>query len=110
MAFFLDCCRGATFSHVRGGADFVAGRTLWFVRRRSPQDALWDAVARHRRRPGLPQLQLRSRLYLPVSARVQMPRPAISSFQRPAGPCSLAESFRFGPCSWPSVCSSAPPR
>jgi hypothetical protein len=36
------------------------------------KDALWDAVARHRRRPGLPPLQLRSRLYLPVSACVQM--------------------------------------
>ena len=38
-------CRGATFSHVRGGADAVAGRSLRSVRRRSAQDALRDAAA-----------------------------------------------------------------
>jgi hypothetical protein len=44
MAIFLDCSRGATFSYVRGSADPVARRSLRFVGRRSPQDALlrWE--------------------------------------------------------------------
>jgi hypothetical protein len=47
MAIFLDGCRGATFSYVHGSADPVAGRSLRFVRRRSPQDALRDAMGRY---------------------------------------------------------------
>src|SRR5208283_2142931 len=54
----------------------AAARTLSLVDlcdlSRSAHDALRDAVARHRRRPGLPQVQLRGRLYLPVSPGVQM--------------------------------------
>src|SRR5271165_5431411 len=72
MALFLDRCRGATLPHVRGGADPVAGRPVRSVRRRGAQDALRDAVARYRRRPDLPQVQLRRRLYLSVSPGVQM--------------------------------------
>src|SRR5271166_5044347 len=72
MALSLDRCRGATLPHVRGGADPVADRPVRSVRRRSAQDALRDAVARHRWCPDLPQLQLRGRLYLSVSAGVQM--------------------------------------
>ena len=49
MTVFLDGCRGATLSHVRGGEDAVADRSLRSVRRRSAQDALRYAVARHRR-------------------------------------------------------------
>src|SRR5271165_6563213 len=61
MTLFLDGCRGTTLSHVRGGEDAVAGRSLRSVRRRSAQDALRYAVARHRRRPDLSPLQLRGR-------------------------------------------------
>ena len=50
MAIFLDCCRGTTFSYIRGGAELVAGRSLRFLRIRSSRDARSDAVARHRRR------------------------------------------------------------
>src|SRR5580692_772381 len=84
MALFLDGCRGATFSHVRGGEDAVASRSLRSVRRRSAQDALRYAVARHRRRPDLSPLQLRGRLYLSVSPAVQMQGlpPAVLGDQR----------------------------
>jgi hypothetical protein len=40
-------CRGATFWHVHGDEDTVAGRSLRSVTRRSAQDALRYAVARH---------------------------------------------------------------
>src|ERR1700723_1014222 len=84
MTFFLDGCRGATFSHVRGGEDAVADRSLRSVRRRSAQDALRYAVARHRRRPDLSPLQLRGHLYLSVSPAVQMQGlpPAVLGDQR----------------------------
>ena len=84
MTLFLDGCRGATFSHVRGGEDAVADRSVRSVRRRSAQDALRNAVARDRRRPNLSSLQLRGRLYLSVSPAVQMQGlpPAVLGDQR----------------------------
>ena len=84
MTLFLDGCRGTTLSHVRGGEDAVAGRSLRSVGRRSTQDALRYAVARHRRRPGLSPLQLPGRLYLSVSPSVQMQGlpPAVLGDQR----------------------------
>ena len=84
MTLSLDGCRGATFSHVRGGENAVADRSLRSVRRRSAQDALRFAVARHRRRPDLSPLQLRGGLYLSVSPAVQMQGlpPAVLSDQR----------------------------
>jgi len=72
MALFLDRWRGATLPHVRGGEDAVAGRPVRSIRGRSAQDALRDAVARHRRRADLSKLQLRGRLHLSVSSPVQM--------------------------------------
>ena len=64
MTLFLDVCRGATFSHVRGGEDAVASRALRSVRRSSAQDApAVFTVARRRRRPSLSPLQLRSCVY-----------------------------------------------
>ena len=70
MTFSLDGCRGATLSHVRGGENAVVDRSSRSVKRRSAQDALRYAVARHRRRPDLSPLQLRGRLYLWVSPAV----------------------------------------
>src|SRR5271165_4450849 len=71
MALFLDRCRGATLPHVRGGADPVAGRPVRSIRRGNAQDALRDVVARHRRRPSLPQVQLRGSLAQTHSLRIR---------------------------------------